>query len=79
MTLTYIQQGLDQLHVPYSYGWAIISLTLLTKIVTFPFTRIQVRDMQTCASLKQTMSSMSMAGNLLSRLVGEYLREYCLS
>jgi hypothetical protein len=44
-TLIYLQHGLDQLHVPYSYGWAIISLTLLTKVLTFPFTRIQVRPL----------------------------------
>ena len=41
-TLQQIQTGLDQLHVPYSYGWAIIGLTVATKIVTFPFTKIQV-------------------------------------
>ncbi len=42
-TLHQIQTGLDQLHVPYSYGWAIIGLTVATKIATFPFTKIQVR------------------------------------
>ena len=41
-TLQQIQTGLDQLHVPYSYGWAIIGLTVATKIATFPFTKIQV-------------------------------------
>ena len=41
-TLQQIQTGLDQLHVPYSYGWAIIGLTVATKIVTFPFTKVQV-------------------------------------
>ena len=45
-TLQQIQTGLDQLHVPYSYGWAIITLTLATKIATFPFTKIQVRVRQ---------------------------------
>ena len=42
-TLQQIQTGLDQLHVPYSYGWAIIGLTVATKIATFPFTKIQVQ------------------------------------
>ena len=42
-TLHQIQTGLDQLHVPYSYGWAIIGLTVATKIATFPFTKIQVQ------------------------------------
>ena len=46
-TLQQIQTGLDQLHVPYSYGWAIITLTLATKIATFPFTKIQVRGTMT--------------------------------
>lgn len=41
--LTSIQGSLDTLHVPYSYGWSIILLTLLTKVITFPFTKIQVR------------------------------------
>lgn len=40
--LTNIQLSLDALHVPYSYGWSIILLTLLTKVFTFPFTKIQV-------------------------------------
>lgn len=43
-TLHQIQTGLDQLHVPYSYGWAIIGLTVATKIATFPFTKIQVHQ-----------------------------------
>ena len=40
--LSNIQTSLDSLHVPYSYGWSIILLTLLTKVFTFPFTKIQV-------------------------------------
>ena len=41
-SLQQIQTGLDTLHVPYSYGWAIIVLTIGTKILTFPFTKVQV-------------------------------------
>ena len=52
--LTPIAQGLDWLllwfqaqlnaaHVPYASGWAIVCLTLVTKTLTFPFTKIQVR------------------------------------
>ena len=40
--LSSMQAGLDHLHVPYSYGWSIILLTLFTKVLTFPFTKIQV-------------------------------------
>jgi len=36
-----IQVSLNGLHVPYSYGWSIILLTLFTKLLTFPFTKIQ--------------------------------------
>lgn len=38
-----LQEGLVTLHVPYSYGFAIILLTLLVKVVTYPFTKKQVR------------------------------------
>jgi len=47
VSLQHIQTGLDQLHVPYSYGWAIIVLTVGTKILTFPFTKVQVRGAAT--------------------------------
>ena len=37
------QGGLDAAHVPYSYGFSIILLTMLVKLVTFPLTKQQVR------------------------------------
>ena len=37
-----LQSGLDRLHVPYSYGWSIVALTALVKLVTFPLTKTQV-------------------------------------
>jgi len=37
-----LQTGLDKLHVPYSYGWSIILLTLLVKTALFAITRKQV-------------------------------------
>jgi membrane protein insertase Oxa1/YidC/SpoIIIJ len=37
-----IQSQLNRLHVPYSYGWSIICLTLVVKLVTLPLTKIQV-------------------------------------
>ena len=46
-SLHQIQGGLDALHVPYSYGWAIVCLTVGTKLLTFPFTKIQVRWLAT--------------------------------
>ena len=36
-----IQDQLDRLHVPYSYGYSIIALTILVKAVTFPLTKKQ--------------------------------------
>ena len=41
--LTTIKQGLDRGRVPFSYGWAIVGLTLCTKTLTYPLTKIQVR------------------------------------
>lgn len=37
-----LEGGLASLHVPYSNGWAIIALTAVVKLATFPFTKIQV-------------------------------------
>ena len=40
--LQLIDGGLEQLSVPYSYGFSIILLTLLVKVATFPLTQKQV-------------------------------------
>lgn len=40
--LKYLQNGLDKLHVPYSYGWSIVFLTAIVKVATFPLTKQQV-------------------------------------
>lgn len=42
LVLKNIQSGLDTLHVPYSYGFSIILLTVLVKTLTFPLTKKQV-------------------------------------
>ena len=42
--LQYLQHGLEQLHVPYTYGWAIILLTIIVKTATLPLTKMQVCD-----------------------------------
>ena len=36
-----IDAGLEAAHVPYSYGFAIIALTLMVKLATFPLTQKQ--------------------------------------
>lgn len=37
-----LKDGLTAVHVPYSYGFAIILLTVLVKVATFPLTKQQV-------------------------------------
>lgn len=37
-----LKDGLSTVHVPYSYGFAIILLTVLVKAATFPLTKKQV-------------------------------------
>jgi membrane protein insertase Oxa1/YidC/SpoIIIJ len=37
-----IQTELDKLNVPYSYGYSIIILTAMVKLVTLPLTKKQV-------------------------------------
>lgn len=45
-----LQSNLDKVHVPYSYGWSIILLTLLVKTALFPITRKQVYKHSTLIS-----------------------------
>ncbi|KAL2642814.1 hypothetical protein R1flu_010401 [Riccia fluitans] len=42
--LKILKNGLESVHVPYSYGFAIILLTLLVKAATFPLTKAQVES-----------------------------------
>lgn len=42
--LKILQDGLQSLHVPYSYGFAIILLTVLVKAITLPLTQKQVES-----------------------------------
>jgi YidC/Oxa1 family membrane protein insertase len=39
-----IDGGLEQIHVPYSYGFAIITLTIIVKIATYPLSQKQVES-----------------------------------
>ncbi|EFJ49266.1 inner membrane ALBINO3-like protein 2, chloroplast precursor, partial [Volvox carteri f. nagariensis] len=39
-----LDDGLENAHVPYSYGFAIITLTVLVKLATFPLTQKQVES-----------------------------------
>ena len=48
-----LDSGLSMLHVPYSYGFAIILLTIIVKALTFPLSRKQARcvPLPTCRPL----------------------------
>lgn len=50
--LKYLQDGLETLHVPYSYGTSIILLTMLVKLATFPLTKQQVESSMAVQALK---------------------------
>ncbi|XWS22699.1 hypothetical protein CRYUN_Cryun29cG0058500 [Craigia yunnanensis] len=50
--LKVLKDGLSALHVPYSYGFAIILLTVLVKAATFPLTRKQVESAMAMRSLQ---------------------------
>ncbi|GLC33769.1 hypothetical protein PLESTM_000109200 [Pleodorina starrii] len=39
-----LDDGLEKAHVPYSYGFAIIALTVLVKLATFPLSQKQVES-----------------------------------
>eukprot|EP00249_Psilotum_nudum_P010641 c22672_g1_i1 orf=263-1804(+) len=43
--LKVLKDGFSSLHVPYAYGFAIILLTVLVKVATFPLTKQQVESM----------------------------------
>jgi len=43
-----LNDGLTAVHVPYSYGFAIIFLTVLVKVTTFPLTKQQVGVSLSC-------------------------------
>lgn len=42
--LKVLDSGLSGLHIPYSYGFAIILLTIIVKVLTFPLTKKQVES-----------------------------------
>ncbi|PSS14267.1 Inner membrane protein like [Actinidia chinensis var. chinensis] len=44
VVLKVLKDGLTAVHVPYAYGFAIILLTVLVKIATFPLTKQQVES-----------------------------------
>lgn len=47
--LVTIQDQLDKVHIPYSYGFSIILLTLFVKVLTFPVVKTQVSNPGPCS------------------------------
>jgi len=56
-TLKFYQGNLDQLHVPYSYGWSIVLLTLSVKLVTFPLVKQQVESQLAVQNIKPRLDA----------------------
>ncbi|XP_043724823.1 ALBINO3-like protein 1, chloroplastic [Telopea speciosissima] len=50
--LKVLKDGFSSLHVPYSYGFAIILLTVIVKAATFPLTKKQVESAMAMRSLQ---------------------------
>ncbi|KAG9446690.1 hypothetical protein H6P81_012818 [Aristolochia fimbriata] len=50
--LKILKDGLSALHVPYSYGFAIILLTVIVKALTFPLSKKQVENTLAMRSLQ---------------------------
>ncbi len=50
MLLQTLDGVLEKAHVPYSYGYAIILLTIMVKVATFPLSQKQVGGQQAQAS-----------------------------
>ena len=49
IVLQVLDSGLHNAGVPYSYGFAIILLTILVKLATYPLSKQQVRSRLSCS------------------------------
>ncbi|XVF05531.1 hypothetical protein REPUB_Repub05bG0180100 [Reevesia pubescens] len=65
VVLKVLKDGLSALHVPYSYGFAIILLTVIVKIATFPLTKQQVESTLAMQNLQPKIKAIQQryAGN----------------
>lgn len=63
--LKILKDGLTAVHVPYSYGFAIILLTVLVKVATFPLTKQQVESTLAMQNLQPKIKAIQQryAGN----------------
>lgn len=65
VVLKVLKDGLAAVHVPYSYGFAIILLTVIVKIATFPLTKQQVESTLAMQNLQPKIKAIQQryAGN----------------
>lgn len=65
VVLKVLKDGLSAVHVPYSYGFAIILLTVLVKVATLPLTKQQVESTLAMQSLQPKLKAIQQryAGN----------------
>jgi len=56
--LQLLDTGLEKLHVPYSYGFAIIMLTVLVKAATFPLSQKQVESTAAMQALQPRIKAL---------------------
>jgi len=56
--LIFLGDGLAKLGIPYSYGWAIILLTIIIKIVTIPLTRKQLQSTKATQELQPKLKAL---------------------
>ncbi|KAL3850690.1 hypothetical protein ACJIZ3_012572 [Penstemon smallii] len=65
VVLKVLKDGLSTVHVPYAYGFAIILLTVLVKVATFPLTKQQVESTMAMQNLQPKIKAIQQryAGN----------------
>lgn len=65
VVLKVLKDGLAAVHVPYSYGFAIILLTVIVKVATFPLTKQQVESTLAMQNLQPKIKAIQQryAGN----------------
>ncbi|OWM68813.1 hypothetical protein CDL15_Pgr025000 [Punica granatum] len=65
VVLKILKDGLSAVHVPYAYGFAIILLTVIVKIATFPLTKQQVESTLAMQNLQPKIKAIQQryAGN----------------
>ena len=63
--LKVLKDGLSAVHVPYSYGFAIILLTVIVKVATLPLTKQQVESTMAMQNLQPKIKAIQQryAGN----------------